>query len=351
MTAYNVTLPGPLAPGDTLTLTVPAATVPTPPPPPPPVTTYAPAPSGAVVLQPAAGDQSAAFAALLANNVGKAVALVPGATYLMDTRTQVSLAAIDVYGQGATIKSQGFYAPGSPDSWLRLVTCRSVRIRDIILRGPAPANVASVAWPTYGWARENWRGIIIDGGHDIGLERVDARYFWGDCLYIGRRDNSTDAYATPDGITLTDCTFSDAGRNAASLVAGKNVLATRTKFANAGLCAWDTEPNLITDITDGVKFVQCDFRGGDMARSTSASHDSKGNGYVAMLSAGKAPCRNYVLDRCTFDKGAIYAVAAGGRNSGIAITGCAAATAGDATFGSTDLITFSGNTNIAKVGP
>lgn len=334
--------------------------VPVPPPSPPVIVPIPPAPGAIAIAPPSApvftgdatgqSDVSAALSAFL--QAGGQRALKPGGVYRADQRIQTTLSGLDLFGQGATVHSQGLYAPNLPDSWLRLVKCQNVHLRDFDLIGPAAADVAATAWKLYGWSREDWRGLIIDGGKGITLERVKSSRFYGDSLYIARRDGPVDALSTPDGVTLIDCDFRQAGRNAVSLTAGRNVTVTGGYIGDGGLAAWDTEPNLVTDITSGVHFTGTRFGPGDVGKTVSASHDSKvpANGYAVYVSAGAAPARDYSFDRCQFDVGSLYVVANGGRNANIAIRDCVATKAGDARFAGTDGIVFSGNTGIARVG-
>lgn len=320
---------------------------------PPPAGGYDVPPAGTPVFtgdKTGATDCSVAFAAFLNANAGKAISFAPGATYRMDQATQVSnLDGWDLYGQGATVKCN--VLGSGTQAWVRAVTSDNWRIRDVKLVGPASHQDVVDNWRNYGWAREDWRGIIIDGGHNVELRRVKVNGFWGDCLYIARRDNSADQYATPDGVTLSDCDFWDAGRNVVSLVAGKNISVTNCRIGNAGLCAWDTEPNLATDVTTGVTFSGCRFYGGDLGRTQSASHDSHGNGYVIYVSAGAAQADHYTMQQCTLDVGAIYVRRPSAPwNSYISITNCTADVLGDATFDVGDTnVTFSNNTNINRV--
>jgi hypothetical protein len=322
----------------------------TPPPPSPGPWAVAP-PSAIVFLADTQGnDQSSAFANFLSANAGRQIALEPGKNYLMHNRIQVSsLNGWDLFGQGAIIRSNGYYTGTLPDSWLRLITCRDVRIRDIELVGPATLSDATNCFANYGYTREDWCGLRIDGGHNIFYDRVKAHGYWGDPLYIARRDNNTDQYASPDGITLTDCDFHTAGRNAVSLVAGRNINVIRGNIGNGGLSAWDTEPNNLSDATHFVTFTGTHFYGGNIGDAGMSSQDSHGNSYVVYISAGQGPAHDYTLNACTFDIGAIYVRGQGGRNSNITITNCSATTLGDATFQYTDNVVFSGNTNINRV--
>lgn len=306
------------------------------------------APPSAAVFHVIAGkDQSAAFASFLNTMSGKQFALDAGATYLMDQRTQVTLHGWTMFTQGATIRSKGIEPAGTFDAWLRPVECQNVTIYDGLLIGPAAADVALSEWPAHGWSRENSIGIKVEGGHNVRIERTAIRQFYGDSIYIGKR-GSGGTYDTPDGVTLVDVDCGQAGRNAISLTAGRHIDVLRGNFHDAGLCAWDTEPNSSVDITQFVTIRGAKFARGNQAKSTSASHDTHGTGYLIMFSAGAAPAKNYVLDNCDLDVGAIYLIANGGRNSDISITNNRAASPGDATFGKTDAVVFDANVNIAK---
>lgn len=324
----------------------------------PPVITPPPSTGGIAVAPPSAPifqgdptgqtDVSAALATFL--QAGGQRALKPGATYLANQRIQLnSPVGLDLFFQGAQVKSQGFYAPNQPDSWLRIVTGRSIILRDPKIIGPATLADIITNWAKYGWAREDWRGLVIDGGHDITLDRPVISGYWGDNIYIGPRDGSSDQYATTDGLTINDPDLSIAGRNNISITGGKHITINRGKIGNAGLCALDIEPNKLMDVVSDFLAKGTRFYGGDLGKTDSASHDLLGNGYVVMLSAGFAPALRHTLDGCAFDKGAIYSVASSGtRNKDITIINNTADILGDATFARTDGIGFSNNVRINK---
>jgi hypothetical protein len=227
---------------------------------------------------------------------------------------------------------------------MRMITSDNWRIRDLNLVGPASHQDIVDNYSNYGWSREDWRGFIIDGGHNVRMDRVKIHGFWGDPLYIAPRGNSGDQYDTPDGIILDHCQFWDAGRNAVSMVGGHNVTVTDCEIGNGGLSAWDTEPNNSGDVTDHVTFTRCYFYGGDLGGAGAASHDSYGNGYVVYASAGFAPFVDYEFANCHFDIGAVYVRRESGtHNDQFSMTGCTADANGDVTFQLTDNVTFSGN--------
>lgn len=322
----------------------------------PPVITPVPGPGGVVPAPASASrlactpgtDQSAAFAALFA--AGRSISLDPGATYLMDRRTQVQMDGWVLFGQGAKVHSRGIEPAGSWDAWLRPILCRDITILDVGVIGPGAPDVAVTEWLSQGkkWTRENSTGIKVEGGSNVRLERVSAHQFYGDGVYVGARDQSG-GLSTPDGVHLVDLDLGQVGRNSISLTAGRNVDVVRGQFHDAGLCAWDTEPNRLEDATANVSIRGASFARGNQGKTDSASHDSHGNGYLIMLSAGEGPFTGYVLDGCDLDVGAIYAVPKVGRNSGLVLTNNVAHAAGDATIARTDGLVFTNNPGIAKV--
>ena len=290
-------------------------------------------------------DSSADFATFMNANAGNKIALVPGRVYKMDSSLQFfNLDGWDLYGQGATVTCN-VQGTGN-QAWIRAIVSDNWRIRDIELIG-----TFDHIYYTYPDAKEDWRGFIIEGGNNVRMDRMKIRQFAGDCVYIGPRGGTGDPFDTPDGMTFVNCDFSDAGRNAVSMVGGINASFLGCRIRDGGLAAFDVEPNSSSDIVDNLLVAACRFSGGDLGESGSESHDSHGNGYPFYGSAGGAQATHHTLIGNSFDFGAIYYRRGGAPwNDNISVTNNVADNLGDCDFDTSDTnITFSNNTNITRV--
>ena len=135
-------------------------------------------------------------------------------------------------GRGATIRLVEGDRSRRRNLWL--VDSTGIEIRDLSLVGsnPAPGVLDE--------ARQFEHSIWIDGGSGISIEGVTMENPWGDCVYLGDRDGRLDWV---DGFVLRASACHGPGRNAVSIVAGRNVTIEANTFGDIGLHAVDIEPN------------------------------------------------------------------------------------------------------------
>jgi hypothetical protein len=227
-----------LAPGDTLTVTVPAAT-PAPLPPPVPESArpswFPPIVTERTVEAPATG--LTAFLAGLAPRTR--VEFKAGARYTL-TASVILTGRSDLVlaGNGAELVLSGSIDRNWTRAFWNLIDCTRLAFHDFVLTSdsPTPGTIVIAGQREYahGYSLIGSTYIEIAGGRHTAL--------WGDPLCIEQSDARWS-----EGVWMHDVDVRSCGRNGVSVLAGRRVAVERCHFEQTGGSMLDIEPWLRTD--------------------------------------------------------------------------------------------------------
>ncbi len=157
---------------------------------------------------------------------GSQVDFKPGGTYRLSRALEIGTDrhGLTLEGNGATLKSSG---DSSSQSSLFIVSGAGIRILNFNLVGNSPAPGTYLSGQEYAY------GVLAYGASNLEVANVTIRDVYGDGLMVS---NWSDAIWFHDSHVLS------AGRNGATILAGRNVTIEHVAFDECGWATFDIEP-------------------------------------------------------------------------------------------------------------
>jgi hypothetical protein len=136
-------------------------------------------------------------------------------------------------GNNATFRAS---TPGGTwrSQW-RLIGGSQIVFHNMNVQGANPAGGTFVS------ALQHQHAFDLNGVSQVELDRTRSSNLYGDCVYITRRADGSQAWSSNVHVHDSSCTGS--GRMGIAVVAGCEVLVERTNVSRIGRTAFDVEPN------------------------------------------------------------------------------------------------------------